>query len=57
MSTEIEYKKKFDIECEQCGSHDVVIENDLGWGSTWTGMYGAIKMICNDCKNEVRIYD
>ena len=46
----------FTCKCDKCGSDDVAITDSVAMGSSWTGQYGSVDLICNNCKNIAEIY-
>jgi len=49
--------KSFTIKCNKCGSDEITIDYDLHMGSSWTGQYGSIDMVCDKCQQREIIYD
>ena len=46
----------FTVACDQCGSQNVRIENDMGF-SPESGGWGGIRLVCDSCGKETEIYD
>lgn len=44
----------FDVICAACGSHKVIVENDMGH-SAESGSWGAVSLLCLDCRATVDI--
>jgi len=40
---------EFQIKCLSCGSTDVKIDDSLAMGSSQTGIYGSIDLVCQKC--------
>ena len=45
----------FSVECSECGSKNIDLENSLGYSST-SGAWGSIYLVCVDCGNLFEIY-
>lgn len=56
LKTNTDVIKDFTITCEKCGGI-ARIDNDIGYGSDWTGMYGSIDIVCNNCNNRIEIFN
>jgi len=46
----------FRIQCKNCGSYNVQVENTLGFSSI-SGAWGYIAFKCHDCRNETKIFE
>ena len=45
----------FTVQCSECGSKNIDLENSLGYSST-SGVWGSIYLVCVDCGNLFEIY-
>lgn len=45
----------FTCTCDKCGNSNVSIEDNVRMGSTWTGVYGSVDLVCRDCGYETEI--
>jgi hypothetical protein len=46
----------FSVECSECGSKNIDLENSLGF-SVESGSWGSIDLVCADCGNRFEIYE
>jgi hypothetical protein len=54
QTDEVKLDQGFQITCKNCGSTECRIDNDMGVGSSQTGAYGSIEIVCPAC-NQVEI--
>lgn len=40
----------FECKCKKCGSTNVGIEDNVRCGTSWTGMFGSVDIVCRDCE-------
>jgi hypothetical protein len=44
----------FTIECLNCGSQRITVDNSLGYSAT-SGSWGSVDLMCDDCGNSTEI--
>lgn len=45
---------KFNVQCDECKSYDIIMDNDIGWSET-SGSWGGLHFHCNNCKNRTTV--
>jgi hypothetical protein len=46
----------FTVKCDKCGSHEVFLENTMGYSPT-SGGWGSIDFVCRECDNRAEIVE
>jgi predicted nucleic acid-binding Zn ribbon protein len=55
-SQQDEFWPTFTVTCDKCGSHDITLENSMGF-SEMSGAWGSIDFVCNACGNRTEIVE